>query len=418
MAGAGRTENWIYFLTTLAIVFCVAEAHFTIQQESLNFDKALQACQPDGFLANMASLEEVQEILEVISNTLRHTSLTWMSDFNYWIGLKSGRDDCVVPDQPLRGFKWEVDIRSNPEVGQWKTEPVQTCTGTRCALLSGEFNGTAVVSWGLLSSSCRSSHPIVCKKGKAGDQNRHCPIIDIPNALSLNTNSDGTQTVECWTGEMHILMCSADTQRWTRSDFLAVDENICPSCKAGYERDASGSCVEVDECKKKACEHCSNNVCFCFDNSGNVHEEGSPLCSAFPATTVAPEGGAKLHDILTKVNTPTPEVSILERPSTSSLPDSPKAPASPEAPASPTDDSQVHVEAQTNVFIPVLIAVMALVVLVVVTLAVVKCCLRSRSQKLALKKAEQMAMKRAEASKDTGLKAQDSMEHTNEKEGT
>jgi flagellar biosynthesis/type III secretory pathway M-ring protein FliF/YscJ len=84
-------------------------------------------------------------------------------------------------------------------------------------------------------------------------------------------------------------------------------------------------------------------------------------------------------------------------------------------PTSPTDDIEIVDKSgeQAKIFIPVVIAVMTLVVLVVVVLATVKCCLRRRSQKLAMKTAEKMAIKRAEASEEKY-----SLENTNEKEAT
>ena len=407
MAEAGRLQNWIYRFTTLGIALCVTEARFTINQNFCNFDKALEACLPNGFLANMASLEEVYNILGVISDTLRHNPINSLTqEFHFWIGLKSGRDNCVVSGQPLRGFKWVVNVSTDPGVGQWRKEPEETCTGTRCALLSGEFNGTDVVKWGLISSSCKTEYPIVCKEGEGGPLKGQCLPDKIPNARSQVIQSDGTLMVECWTGDIHTLTCFPLTHRWHSSD-LSVDIGDICSCEEGLVRDKSGSCVDVDECLTNTCKNvCVNTLgsytCHCFDQLGNIHNEGSPSCSGPTTTSVPPEGVTKPH--VTQVSTPTLDLTIPERPSPSS------PPASPGSPASPTDGS--------NVFIPVLIAVMGLVVLVVVVLAVVKCCLRSRSRKLALKKSEQMAMKRAEASKQAGLNGQDSMEHTTEKEAT
>ncbi|XP_067099587.1 C-type lectin domain family 14 member A [Osmerus mordax] len=422
MAEAGKQKNWIYLFITLGIALCVTEARFTINQDVFNFDKALEACQPDGFLANMASLEEVSDILGVISDTLRHNP-TYNStrEFHFRIGLKSGRDNCVVSGQPLRGFKWVenviTDIQNQNQVGvwQWREEPLETCTGTRCALLSGEFNGTDVVNWGLISSTCKSEYPIVCKEWEGGAQKGQCDPYESPNARSQDIKPDGTLMVECWNGDIHTLTCSAVTHKWKSDDLSAKNGDICPSCEEGSVRDKSGSCVDVDKCLPNPCKNVciSNNgsyTCYCFNQLGDIQEEGSPSCSGSTNTSVPPEGVTKPHANVTQVNTPTVDLSIPERPSPSS------PPAPPGSPASPTDNSKV--QTHSNVFIPVLIAVMGLVVLVVVVLVVVKCCLRSRSRKLAMKKSEQMAMKRAEASKQAGLNGQDSMEHTTEKEAT
>uniref|UniRef100_A0A674F7L5 C-type lectin domain containing 14A n=1 Tax=Salmo trutta TaxID=8032 RepID=A0A674F7L5_SALTR len=356
-----------------ACCLCVPVAKpYYLHHYPLNFDKASEACQPGSFLTKVASMEEALKILKVISDIPSKERT-----FQFWVGLMKGKGSCVKHDAPLNGFKWTVDNSSDTELDQWKYLPEPTCTGIYCVYLSGEFNGTEIVNWGFVSSTCKTEHPFICKQ-RNGEVPimKQCPTLHIPEARLLTPDPKDPHKLilDCGFGEMFELTCSATTLTWERDDGSDI-RGICAPCKAGYMTDGSGNCC--------------------------VNTEGSFLCKS----TIAPEG---VDNNLVQGYIPTSKPAIRERPFVASLPDQ-------HTPTSPTDDIEIVDKSgdQAYIFIPVLIAVMALVILLVVVLSIVKCCLRRRSQKLAMKNAEKMAMKRAESSKEKY-----SLENANEKEPT
>uniref|UniRef100_A0A4W5RBX1 C-type lectin domain containing 14A n=1 Tax=Hucho hucho TaxID=62062 RepID=A0A4W5RBX1_9TELE len=365
--------HWICLWSVLGLGLCIPDdEHYTLHLNPLNFDKALEACLPASFLTKVASMEEATKILKVIMN-MPSTEGT----FEFWVGLRKEKLDCVKNDTPLNGFKWTVDSSSDTELDQWKSLPEPTCTVIRCVFLSGEFNGTEIVNWGFVPSTCKTNRPYICKQ-----RDEKMPFMDhclTPHILEARTlkpdpNYPHKLELECRSGQLFKLTCSATTLKWKRDDGSAID-GICASCKAGSVRDRSGNCVDNDECRDQPCK----GQC--------VYTDGSYLC---------------------KYHTPTPKPTIQEGSIIIFLPNQP-------TPTSPTDDIEIVDKSgeQAKIFIPVLTAAMTLVVLVVLVLATVKCCLRRRSQKLAMKTAEKIAMKRAEASKEYY-----SLENRNEKEAT
>lgn len=399
---------WICLWSVLGLGLCVPDdEHYTLHLKPLNFDKALEACLPASFLTKVASMEEALKILKVISDIPSKERT-----FQFWVGLMKGKGSCVKHDAPLNGFKWTVDNSSDTELDQWKYLPEPTCTGIYCVFLSGEFNGTEIVNWGFVSSTCKTEHPFICKQ-RNGEVPimKQCPTLHIPEARLLTPDPKDPHKLilDCGFGKMFELTCSATTLTWERDDGSDI-RGICAPCKAGYMTDGSGNCVDIDECRDRPCkDQCVNTegsfLCKCYDKNGNLQDEGSMACNELPAATIAPEG---VDNDLVQDYIPTSKPAIRERPFVASLPDQ-------HTPTSPTDDIETVDKSgdQAYIFIPVLIAVMALVILLVVVLSIVKCCLRRRSQKLAMKNAEKMAMKRAESSKEKY-----SLENANEKEAT
>lgn len=158
--------------------------------------------------------------------------------------------------------------------------------------------------------------------------------------------------MECWSTDPVELRCSGRPAVWRLLDDSPANfSNVCLSCGNGFRKDASGHCVDVDECggSSAPCRHTCLNTegsyrCFCSDDNGKQHNEDSPACA--DTTTSGP-------------------------------------------------------------LVPVLAAVAALVVLLLVGAVTVKCCLMRKSKKAARKEAEKMAMK--------GNSARDSFETANEK---
>ncbi|XP_034721463.1 C-type lectin domain family 14 member A [Etheostoma cragini] len=162
------------------------------------------------------------------------------------------------------------------------------------------------------------------------------PHIPSARSISLGQVNSSRILVECWSSLAPLeLRCWGRPVAWRLPDGSPADfSDICASCDAGFQKDASGTCVDVDECSSGPCRRgCLNTAgsysCFCSDQSGNQHHEDSPECAE------AATGG---------------------------------------------------------VLVVALVAVAALVLLVVVVLVTVKCCLMRQSKKRAMKKAEKMAM--------------------------
>ncbi|XP_042370732.1 C-type lectin domain family 14 member A [Plectropomus leopardus] len=189
---------------------------------------------------------------------------------------------------------------------------------------------------------------------EAGRGSGSCPSpSDIRiRSISPDYKNSSRIQVECWSNVQVELRCTGHPAQWRLPDdshpnFTAV----CVPCNRGFQKDASGLCVDIDECSGgRPCRHACLNTegsfrCVCSDQNGKQHDEGSPKCA---------------------------------------------------------DEA-----AAAGFLIPVLAAVAALVVLLVVVAVTVKCCLMRRSKKRAMKKAEKMAMK----SKDS----KDSFETANEK---
>ncbi|KAM3594095.1 uncharacterized protein V6R79_002168 [Siganus canaliculatus] len=168
------------------------------------------------------------------------------------------------------------------------------------------------------------------------------PRIPGSRFTSLNPDNSSRILVDCWSFEVE-LRCSGHPTVWrTLDDSPANFSTVCHPCESGFQKDAAGHCVDVDECRSggATCRHTCRNTegsyrCVCLDDNGTEQDEGSPQC------VEAPAGGEST--------------------------------------------------ALSGILVPVLVAVAALVVLMVVIGVTVKCCLM-RSKKRAKKEAEKMAM--------------------------
>lgn len=167
----------------------------------------------------------------------------------------------------------------------------------------------------------------------------HNPVIPGARSLSLDPEDSSQVRVECWSSIKLDLSCSGQPATWHMLDGSPANfSDLCQPCAAGFQKNASGHCEDVDECRPgNPCKHA------CLNTQGSFR----CVCS----------DGSRLDDG-----------------------------------TSPCDDEVTveNADALSGILMPVLIAVAALVVLVVVVAVTVKCCLMRRSKKHAIKKAEKM----------------------------
>ncbi|XP_026164128.1 C-type lectin domain family 14 member A [Mastacembelus armatus] len=392
---SGLSSCWIYLWIFLLRNMCADPAsRYIVNRFQASFDQAMKVCSP-GSLTTLTTRQEVANVLALIS-----TSLSSPSKFTFWVGLKKGRKNCVVPNLPLRGFRWMEDGSEDSEWIYWTEEPRGTCTLTVCAALTGEFNGSVVTSWGLTPAYCKATYQFICKltvqthediettiasvtpepepvtrpapqkpEPKAepqfpthepesttdlkpitvselvglapgSDLCRH-PLITGSRSLSLDPDNSSRIHVECWSGIRLDLHCWGRPAMWHLLDNSPANlTTICHLCKKGFYKDTSGNCVDVDKCSggvgSATCKHTCLNV------------EGSYRC-------ICLDKNGKHHDE-----------------------------------ACADLETAENGGSLSGILVPVLVAVATLVVLVVIVAVTVKCCLMRRSRK---KKAEKMAMK-------------------------
>lgn len=155
------------------------------------------------------------------------------------------------------------------------------------------------------------------------------PIIPGSRSLSPDPNNSSRMLVECWSTVQVKLQCQGRPATWhLLSDTPANFTTLCKPCSIGFHKDISGVCKDVDECSGAPCKHTCLNTrgsyrCVCYDKNGKHHEEGSTECM-----DMVTEGGAL-----------------------------------------------------SGIWVPVLIAVGALVVLVVAVVVIVKCYLMSKKKR-------------------------------------
>ncbi|XP_070776610.1 C-type lectin domain family 14 member A [Enoplosus armatus] len=170
------------------------------------------------------------------------------------------------------------------------------------------------------------------------------PLIPGARFLSLDPDNSSRIQVECWSTIQLELYCLGRPAVWRLLDDSPANfTTVCQPCEDGFDKDASGNCVDIDECSGSSpCRYTCLNTegshrCVCSDENGKHHDEDSQACMDMVAN----------------------------------------------------GDSGLL----SGILIPVLVAVAALVVLVIVVTVMVKCCLMKQSKKRAMKKAEKMAMK-------------------------
>lgn len=377
-------EFWtagLYLMSFLNMACCLPESSYTVHLNKLSFGAAQSHCLPGSFLTNIPKEEEMAKILKTIWDKNNKTATS------FWIGLKRHKGVCYKKNLPLKGFIWTVDDSSQSDVKIWETEPLNSCTDVRCGLLSVKYGKTTATTNGFVDDNCKQQHPFICKRNVTVTCRRP-EILGTHDIINYPNDTD-TCYVRCGSGARFTLKCSKDLV-WTVFDNKNMDiSQLCLECEKGYRRDASGSCLDVNECEEsKPCTHrCLNTEgsykCACSDNDKDDCDGSKP-----PTTDLKSNDYSNINR----------GKSVLTQPT--SLPEDVR-----------TNETDVHIEESagdvSNIIVPVIIALLIFIVLLVIIAAIVKGCIRRRSTKLSRRKAETVA-----------LNGSSSMEKVNEKEET
>nr|XP_055028801.1 C-type lectin domain family 14 member A [Misgurnus anguillicaudatus] len=330
-------QTGLYLVSFLNLVHSFPEALYSVHPNKLSFEEAQDFCKPGGYLANVRDGQDFDRIQKAIWDTY-NKSVT-----SFWIGLKKKKGLCVLPSKPLRGFHWTTEDSEDFHEITWKGNPMHTCTEERCGLLSVTYSTRSI---GLMDSACKQKHPFICQRNV--QKTCHPPSIFGTHDIIDNPNDPYTRQVTCSSGATFTLTCSMDLMWIVKGNENVDVSQLCLQCNSGYRRDASGNCVDINECSDK-------NAC----------RESTTLTPDLKSDGVSPtyfnvNKDASLRD---DVNTNGTAVEIEE-----------------------------HNGDISNIVVPVIIALLILAVVLVIIAAIVKCCLHRRSVKRAKRKAEAVAL--------------------------
>ncbi|TRY92190.1 hypothetical protein DNTS_008468 [Danionella cerebrum] len=368
-----------YLLCLLDMAFGIPESSHTVHLNKLSFRNAQNFCKPGSYLTSILDKKEMQQIVKAIW-AKNNTTVT-----SFWVGLKKDKGACVKQGLSLKGFYWTADNGTQADFNLWKTEPSDTCTDVRCGLLSVEYVESGVKTSGLIDATCKQEHAFICRR----NIKMVCPHPQILDTHDLIQHPQDPHTcqVACKSGARFTLTCSKDLLWTVVGNENADVSQLCLECKNGYRRDASGNCVDVNECEESSpCKHRCQNTdgsyeCVCENNDEEDCNEPKP-----PTTHLRSDEYSRNDE----------DESVLAQPT--SLPDDVRR-----------NETEVQVEESkgdiSNIIVPVIIALLIFIVLVVIVAAIVKGCLRRRTIKRARKKAEAVA-----------LNGSSSVEKVNEKE--
>lgn len=291
---------------------CTSDACFTAHMERVSFEKAQQSCGDNGgYLVTQRHRQEEDTLLTLLSliRTERQDRT-----LKFWIGLKLQRQDCVLPEQPLRGFKW-VSGEKYSYYSNWKKDPVLTCTEERCVRVEFSSTGQRELKWA--AGPCRNPSFYACKfyfKGMCrpltllgpGQIKYTAPFSNEPEKSELKSLPLGTYAnIACDDRQVHFSLCrgDADAYSWNvPGPFCRLGKRSCAvnnggcehvchqeadhvecSCQEGRDLDADGlTCRMKDLCGPDTCEHeCVMGVLgfFCKCPDGFVLSENQRDCA-------------------------------------------------------------------------------------------------------------------------------------------
>ncbi|XP_061599653.1 C-type lectin domain family 14 member A [Cololabis saira] len=391
---------WTPVWSIVFLLRTISAEKLILSQTTASFTEAAARCAP-GVLTSVSTEQEVQQILELLNSLEPH-----QEEISVWVGLKKVKNECVVQNLPLKGYKWIEDGSQETKINMWVEEPKLTCTEVRCAAIRQGFLQSSA-RLGLVPVSCKTKYRFICKpkhglievshehrpatrtpalepeldrrttRSPAAEPEpptpetrlatldpspaplqthspipRHrtesgagsipvpesdpCQIPNVPGSryFSLDDKNSSRIQLECWSTIRMDLFCLGQPIMWRVLDGSPANlSHLCQHCSTGYQKDASGHCVDVDECSKDGvCPH------TCINTPGSY----SCVCGHdIPAD----------HD---NANGTDCEVTGVA-----------------------TDEDPLW-----DILVPVLVAVGVLLVLLLVIGVTVKCCMRRRSKKL------------------------------------
>ncbi|XP_029972853.1 complement component C1q receptor [Salarias fasciatus] len=291
---------------------CVSNTCFTAHMERMSFEKAQQNCRDNGgYLMTQRDRQEEAALLSLLSLIQRQRQDRTL---RFWIGLKLHRQDCVLPKQALKGFKW-VSGEKDSYYSNWKEDPVETCTAERCVRVEFSSSGQSDLKW--TAGQCRNPSFYACKfyfKGMCrplallgpGQIMYTAPFAQEPEKSELKSFPLGTYAnIECDDQQFHFSLCRGDGDTYSWNDpgpFCGSGKRSCGinnggcehvchqeadhvkcSCDEGHDLEADGlACRMKDLCGPDTCQHeCVMSVSgfFCKCPDGFVLSENKRDCT-------------------------------------------------------------------------------------------------------------------------------------------
>ncbi|XP_007575443.1 complement component C1q receptor [Poecilia formosa] len=266
-------------------MLCTPKACFVLNMEPVDFHKAQEICKDDGgYLMTLRDRKEEEDLRSLLSLVEKQHPVRVLK---VWIGLKLMRKDCVLPDRPLRGFKW-VSGNEDSQYSNWEQEPPDTCITESCVRVAYTFSDQDQMKW--TPEGCRKKAAYACKFYFQG----MCPplvlqgpgrivyesiFIKQPLKTELKLLPYGTRAgVFCGGHETTSSRCKEldGAYAWSPpGPFCTLETQNCQkdnggcaqkcrqdrgavrcSCREGWELGEDGfSCRMMDLCRPDTCEH-------------------------------------------------------------------------------------------------------------------------------------------------------------------
>ncbi|CAN9502540.1 unnamed protein product [Ophioblennius macclurei] len=291
---------------------CTSNACFTAHMERVSFERAQQSCRDNGgYLMTQRDRQEEDALLSLLSLIQRQRQDRTLK---FWIGLKLHRQNCVLPQQALRGFKW-VSGEENSYYSNWKKDPIPTCREERCVRVEFSSSDQSDLKW--TAGPCKNPSFYACKfyfQGMCrplallgpGRIMYTAPFSQKPEKSELKSFPLGTYAnIECDDQQLHFSLCRGDGDIYSwlepgpfcKSGKQSCEinnggcEHVCHqeaddvkcSCKEEHDLEADGlTCRMKNLCGPDTCQHeCVMSVSgfFCKCPEGFVLSENQRNCT-------------------------------------------------------------------------------------------------------------------------------------------